>query len=164
MLCQHRLPTERGRWNKTDACRRFCSFCQCAGITCVDECRCTGKLRHRCLGTEDHYLHWCLSTGGSWTTCSEKAESTLGTKPATVKALLKELNHSGKSRRIGKLWAACCRDILQTAELSWTASDFEPDETGDSMLDLIVAEPHSEPQWWEGTFGFKQNVDTGVSV
>ena len=44
-------------------------------------------------------------------------------------ALEQQLLAPEEARRVGKRWAACCKDILQTAELTWTASDFEKDET-----------------------------------
>ena len=77
-----------------------------------------------------------------------------------MKDLLKAPGNSGQSRLIGKLWASCCKDILQTAELTWNNADFEKDDAGNSMWDLFSGQaPGSGLQWWEGAFGFQSNAE-----
>ena len=60
LLSQHRLPVERGRWNKTPREGRLCMHCSLRDDRCKDMCLC-GCLDN-CTGTECHYLYECPGT------------------------------------------------------------------------------------------------------
>ena len=73
MLSQHRMPIEVGRWTKQDRTERTCTHCRNTGRRCGQICRCVFPHKHKCVGSERHYLTYCPSTNTNFGTMAAES-------------------------------------------------------------------------------------------
>ena len=88
-----------------------------------------------------HYLLYCCRTQDLWTI--------LGETPALIEANIaaeepsqllsgREQRTAGQWRLIGKLWADCCREILEVGEKVWTAPNVGEEAHGRDVEGLLL--------------------------
>ena len=118
MLSQHRMPIEVGRWCKLERQERTCTWCRMADTRCGTICQCEPPHKHRCVGSERHYLSYCPCTRSCFMTMAAKVRRKTGIEGEELEDLLAKAKDRtyGQYSVIGRQWSKCCQNIMAVSE------------------------------------------------